>query len=682
MEASPVTTVTSLLRLLGLLSLLLCLGACGGGGGGGGGDNAPLAESPPLIQSFGASPSSLLPTQASTLSWNAANVTQVSITPNVGTQPAQGSVTVRPLVTTTYTLTATNSAGSRSATATVTITAAPAAPDVVSFAANPTAIPAGGSAQLQWDTSNATLVSIDQGIGPRAVDGSVQVSPTATTTYRLTATGLGGSTTAEVTVTVIPAPVIGSFGASPASVEQGQSATLSWTTSGATTVSIDQGIGNRPVNGSTPVSPSATTTYRLTATGAGGIVTADTTVVVTAPPPPIVDSFGVAPATVVKGESATLNWATTHATQVSIDHGIGNRAPDGSISVSPNATTTYRLTATGAGGEQTAEITLRVVTYDWTALAAALDSYLGTDEGQVEGYIFALEISGRTVFERAGGNLLTGLAIPIASASKPPSAAAILSLADSGLLDLDAPVSTYIGNSIDWPLDKATITMRMLLNHSSGLVFGSPCLEDDTTTLQACAQEIADTPLNFPPGAVFNYSGAGYQLAGYVAQQAAGIPWVQLFQQRIGDPLQLASFRYVGNDNPRIGGGALSDTGDYLKIMRMFLDGGRANGQQVLSAESAASVSSDQIGLRPVLFKPVADDSELNEYSNGWWISEQSAHPGSNGPELSAPGLFGATPWMDFDKDYSATLWILKTTDTGTTIRSSIRPLILDQLNQ
>ena len=94
-----------------------------------------------------------------------------------------------------------------------------------------------------------------------------------------------------------------------------------------------------------------------------------------------------------------------------------------------------------------------------------------------------------------------------------------------------------------------------------------------------------------PPGAAFFYSGAGYQLAGFVAQQAAGIPWTQLFQQRIGTPLGLAGFSYVGNDNPRIGGGALSDTSDYLRITRMFLDGGRAGDATVLSEQSAASVT-------------------------------------------------------------------------------------------
>ncbi|WP_165797520.1 serine hydrolase domain-containing protein [Solimonas fluminis] len=586
-------------RFAAALALLTTISACGGGGGGGGEDRAATAA--PVVRSFAANPTSVLPGTAATLSWDAANVTSVRIEPGLGERAAQGSATVRPLLTTTYTLTATNSAGTRSASAQVTVTVLPAA-RVDSFTANPAAVAEGGSSELQWTTSDATLVSIDNGVGPVPADGSLTLSPATTTTYRLTATGLGGSDSREVTVTVLPPPAITSFGLSLASVQA--------------------------------------------------------------------------------GEPATLSWATRETTEVRIEPGLGAQPASGSLSVSPTATTTYRLTATGPGGVRTAEATLKVVSYDWTELSAALDSYLGSGEGQVDGYIFALEIRGRTVFERAGGNLRKGMRIPIASASKAPSAAAILALADQGLLDLDAPVSTYIGSAISWPLDKATITTRMLLNHSSGLPFGSACLEDDTTTLQACAQEIANLPLNFPPGAAFFYSGAGYQLAGFVAQQAAGIPWTQLFQQRIGTPLGLAGFSYVGNDNPRIGGGALSDTSDYLRITRMFLDGGRAGDATVLSEQSAASVTGSQIGARPVLFKPVAPDSGLDGYSNGWWISAADAHPGSAGPELSDPGLFGATPWMDFDKDYSAALWMVEGTDTGVDMWRAIRPLILEQIDQ
>ncbi len=128
--------------------------------------------------------------------------------------------------------------------------------------------------------------------------GSVTVTPSVTTTYTATATGAGGTATATVTVTVTPAPPPPTpaptvqFSASPASITAGQSSVLSWSTSNATSVTIQPGSSNLPLSGSMTVTPAATTTYALTATGAGGTTTATATVTVTnAPPPPPPASF-------------------------------------------------------------------------------------------------------------------------------------------------------------------------------------------------------------------------------------------------------------------------------------------------------------------------------------------------------------------------------------------------------
>lgn len=74
--------------------------------------------------------------------------------------------------------------------------------------------------------------------------------------------------------------------ASPTTIERGQSSTLSWTTTGSTGVSIDQGIGDVSTSGSRSVSPSSSTTYTLTAKGPGGSTQATARITVSAPPPP------------------------------------------------------------------------------------------------------------------------------------------------------------------------------------------------------------------------------------------------------------------------------------------------------------------------------------------------------------------------------------------------------------
>jgi len=82
-----------------------------------------------------------------------------------------------------------------------------------------------------------------------------------------------------------PATPTATLTASPDTIDKGQSSTLTWQTSNATDISID-GIGAVQPNGTQQVSPAESTTYTLTAKGAGGTQTATARVTVNAPPPP------------------------------------------------------------------------------------------------------------------------------------------------------------------------------------------------------------------------------------------------------------------------------------------------------------------------------------------------------------------------------------------------------------
>lgn len=81
-------------------------------------------------------------------------------------------------------------------------------------------------------------------------------------------------------------PTIAYFSAEPTTVTVGQPSSLRWSVTDATSVTIDNGIGEVSPNGRRGVYPNATTTYHLTATGAGGTSTADATITVSSPPPP------------------------------------------------------------------------------------------------------------------------------------------------------------------------------------------------------------------------------------------------------------------------------------------------------------------------------------------------------------------------------------------------------------
>lgn len=83
-----------------------------------------------------------------------------------------------------------------------------------------------------------------------------------------------------------PAPPTVTLQASPAMVQRGQSVTLSWSSSNATSLNLAPGVGSVALQGSTSVTPADSVTYAVTATGPGGSADASARVTVTPPPPP------------------------------------------------------------------------------------------------------------------------------------------------------------------------------------------------------------------------------------------------------------------------------------------------------------------------------------------------------------------------------------------------------------
>ena len=153
-------------------------------------------------------------------------------------------------------------------------------------------------------------------------------------------------------------PVINSFTSGTSTVEQGQSTTLTWSTSNASSVTITPGIGTVSLSGSTTVVPGNTTTYILTAAGtSGSTVSNSITVNVT---PRVVPTFSSSLTNIQSGQPATLSWNAPSATLVTIS-GVGTFSAAGSTQVSPDRTTTYTLTATYIDGTtQTASVMVNV----------------------------------------------------------------------------------------------------------------------------------------------------------------------------------------------------------------------------------------------------------------------------------------------------------------------------------
>jgi len=150
---------------------------------------------------FTAQPSSISSGGSAVLSWTTHNATSVTIA-NLGRFGPNGSTTVKPTATTTYSAAATGPNGTASASTMVRVGGSTPAP-TVSLSAQPGTVINWDPLVLSWTSTNATSVSI-AGVGTFGPSGSTTVTPSTTTTYMATATGAGGAANSSATVTVQP----------------------------------------------------------------------------------------------------------------------------------------------------------------------------------------------------------------------------------------------------------------------------------------------------------------------------------------------------------------------------------------------------------------------------------------------------------------------------------------------
>ena len=150
-----------------------------------------------------------------------------------------------------------------------------------SLTATPSTITAGQNITLTWASTNADQGSVDNGVGAVGLNGNTHLQPTATTTYTYTVTGPGGKATAYATVTVNPPPPpTATLTVTPAVTLPGQPVVITWTSTNADSGNLDPGFGAVGPTGVAGRSPTATTIYTFTATGAGGSTTATAKVTV------------------------------------------------------------------------------------------------------------------------------------------------------------------------------------------------------------------------------------------------------------------------------------------------------------------------------------------------------------------------------------------------------------------
>ena len=156
-------------------------------------------------------------------------------------------------------------------------------PPTVTLSSSSTWVNQYESFTLTWDSTGADYVKLEMVTSDHLPpSGSRTFALPSTSTIWAVAYNRGGSASASVKVYVYNTdPPTATISSTPTSILQGCSATLNWSTTKATTVTIDNGIGTVAVNGSKVVSPTVTTTYTLTVLHSSGYqVIASTTITV------------------------------------------------------------------------------------------------------------------------------------------------------------------------------------------------------------------------------------------------------------------------------------------------------------------------------------------------------------------------------------------------------------------
>jgi len=287
------------------------------------------------------------------------------------------SISVSPAATTTYTITVTQNGCSDTDNVLVVVNPLPIANaglDVTINDGDSTTLTASGGGTYLWNTGETTA--------------NITVSPSATTTYSVTVTQNGCDAYDEVTVTVNSTTVIANAGADQ-TICEGESAIL--TASGGTDYLWSTG----ETTASITVNPSTDTSYSVTVSEGGNSDTDDASVFVN--PLPIANAG--ADVTINDGDSTTLTasgggtylWNTGDTTA--------------SITVSPNATTTYSVIVTQNGCDASDEVTI-TVNSTTTVIANA-----GADQTICEGESATLTASGGTDYLWSTGETTASITV-------------------------------------------------------------------------------------------------------------------------------------------------------------------------------------------------------------------------------------------------------------------------------
>jgi CubicO group peptidase (beta-lactamase class C family) len=285
--------------------------------------------------------------------------------------------------------------------------------------------------------------------------------------------------------------------------------------------------------------------------------------------------------------------------------------------------------------------------------------------GQVQAAVLHVKAGHQTDL-RAFGRARPGTVFLLASISKPITAAGVMALVESGKLSLDDPAQKYVPE-LAGP-DHARITVRMLLDHSSGL----PDMPPDNKELRARHAPLGDflasasrVPLLFPPGSAVKYQSMGFLVAGTIVERLAGLPLREHLRTRLFAPLGMndtslglggraiadtascqvpedtggwnsAYWRDLGSP----WGGAHGSAADLVRLLQFFAHPTAGGPLRPETVQAMLTPSGPAIKKAPA-----AGNGHVERYGLGWRLG--SGGKSSSDHTFGHSGATGVTAWLD-----------------------------------
>ena len=290
--------------------------------------------------------------------------------------------------------------------------------------------------------------------------------------------------------------------------------------------------------------------------------------------------------------------------------------------------------------------------YDFAPLDSIISGWM--DKGYYPGGAVCVMKDDSVLFRKDYGGFTDSTQVYVASAGKWVAAAVVAAVVDTTALDWDDPVEKWLpefrGDA------KGSIPLRRLLSHTSGI---RPYLPeprvDNYNHLDSAVAEILPLDTVFTPGTRFEYGGLAMQVAGRMAEVAAGKEFETLFQQLIAAPLGMRHSHFTpvntdGGHAPMLGGGLCTTLADYMRFLKMISHEGVYEGKRILKAETVREMQADQVGSARVMpgeyVERALGKHHTGIYGLGEWrelLDEQTGEA----YQISSPGWAGAYPWIN-----------------------------------